>query len=427
MKRILLVALCLLLFFGVGCQPEPTVVLVTPKPTPTPTQINTSLCESTPIPTSTPTPAPAQATIAVAGDLLCLSAQLAAARSGAEYSFDECFAVIKGKLSAADLAIGNLETLIAADYPFTQPNADADNTENSNTTDTEGSSPTEPASDTDPAAMPSPTKRPSPRINAPESFLAALSRSGFDVLTTANNHMYDYKADGLTKTLQKLDEYGFSHTGAYVNEADRVPLVIDVNGINVSVLAYTDIINKRPGSNCAFMIDRYDKHLVTSDIAAARQAGADYVIVCVHWGSEHTHKPNRAQRKAAAFIAEAGADIILGSHPHCTQPFEAVETDGGSVPVLYSLGNFISSMGQTMHKDGVLVNISLEKDLVSSQTTLMSLTYTPTFCSPSSVEGRYVIYPADAVSISKSDMASTLADSRERTTDVLTENAAIAE
>ena len=434
MKRLLLVVLCAFLFLGVGCQShsEPIIVLVTPKPSPSPTPVKTASPETTPTPT--PVPQPVQASIVVAGDLLCLSAQLSAARSDGKYNFDECFALIKDKISAADLAIGNLETLVAEDYPFTQPNADSDDA--ADTADSEAADNTAPPADTtsaadspagtDPAAAPSPTKRPNPRINAPESFLSALTGCGFDVLTTANNHMYDYRADGLRKTLQKLDEYGFAHTGAYAKEADRVPLIMDAGGINVAICAYTDVLNNRLGSD-AFMVDRYDKDLVAADIAAARKAGADYVIVCIHWGVEHTHTPTRAQHKMAAYIAEAGADIILGSHPHCTQPFEAIETNHGSVPVLYSLGNFISSMSKTMHKDGVLVNISLEKDVVSGETTLTSLTYTPTFCASSSDAGRYVIYPADSASILQSDMAPTLSDSRERTIGVLTENAATAE
>jgi poly-gamma-glutamate synthesis protein (capsule biosynthesis protein) len=425
MKRLLLVVLCVFFVLGSACQSqsEPVIVLVTPKPSPSPTPIKTA----PPEPTPTPEPEPAKASITIAGDLLCLSAQLSAARSGGEYNFDECFAVIKDKISAADLAIGNLETLVAEGHPYTQPNKDDadDPGTGDSTAAAEPAAPADPAAGTDPAAAPSPTKRPNPRINAPESFLSALSGCGFDVLTTANNHVYDYRADGLIKTLQKLDEYGFAHTGAYEQETDKAPLVMDVNGINVAVCAYTDIINNRPGD--AFMVDRFDKDLVTADIAAAREAGADYVIVCVHWGVEHTHKPNRSQRKMAAFIAEAGADIILGSHPHCTQPFETVETDRGNVPVLYSLGNFISSMSQTMHKDGVLVNISLEKDLVTQETTLTSLTYTPTFCASSSDAGKYVIYPADSASTSQGDMASTLSKSRERTIEVLTESVATAE
>lgn len=365
----------------------------------------------------------------MAGDLLCLSAQVSAAKSNGEYDFNESFAIIREKISAADLAIGNLETLVCEGYPFTQPNADngdATVAEESGTAP-DAAVPADPAVVADPAAAPSPTKRPNPRINAPESFLSALLDCGFDVLTTANNHIYDYSADGLAQTLSKLDEYGFAHTGAYTKIADRVPLIMNAGGIQVAICAYTDIINRRPDSDNAFMVSRYDEDLIAADIAMAREAGADYVIVSMHWGEEHTHTPNRAQRKMAAFIAENGADIIFGSHSHCTQPFEAIETDRGSIPVIYSLGNFVSSMGKTMHKDGVLVNLVLKKDLVRGETSLASLTYTPTFCASSSDEGSFVVYPADAALVSQSVKSSTLIESRKRTIEVLTENIATAE
>ncbi len=423
MKRIILSLFCLFLMLSTGCQEVQQVTdQLTPSPAPptdvTPAPSSTTTPDPTATPNPTPTAGPIQATVAVAGDLLCLSAQISDADRGDHYSFDACFDMIKDKLSAADLTIGNLETLVADGHRLTQPNPKNDET-------SAGDTPADgPAAD--PAAAPSPTKRPSPRINAPEAYLTALQNSGFDVLTTANNHMFDYREDGLTKTLNKLDEFGFAHTGAYVEEADKTPLIRDANGIQVAVLAYTDILNHRLSSGSKYMIDVFSKDLVTSDIAAAKAAGADYVIVCVHWGVEHTHKPNHTQRTIAKNIAEAGADIIFGSHPHCTQPFEVIETENGNVPVLYSLGNFISSMSDTKHKDGVLVNLVLEKDPTTGQTSAVSLTYTPTLCVRSSA-ANYTVYPADAASISGSDKAQALAKSRERTISVLTENVATAE
>jgi poly-gamma-glutamate capsule biosynthesis protein CapA/YwtB (metallophosphatase superfamily) len=376
------------------------------------------------------------------GDLLCLSAQLSAAKTGSEYNFDYCFEAVKDSISSADLAMGNLETLVADGYPYTpsysapastpgvtpgdDPPADdppADDPpagQSAITTSSAGSAAVlPPALESEAPAASSGN----PRINAPESFLTAVLGCGFDVLTTANNHIFDYKADGLIKTMQKLDAHGVMYTGSYASHEDKKPLIADVQGINVAILAYTSIINNSPGRDNAWMIDRYDEDLVAADIAAAKEGGADFTIVCVHWGTEHTHKPNSTQRKMAQFIAEAGADIILGSHPHCTQPFEAVETERGAVPVLYSLGNFISSMGQTMHKDGVIVSMELEKEHETGTTTLSSLTYIPTLCA-SSKAGRYVIYPADLMSITNSADASELQKSRERTIRVLTEDVA---
>ena len=458
MKRVLLVMVCFFIFLTTGCQSKPaTVVVSTPAPTavPAPTPTPESIPTPTPDPTPTPVPEPERITIMAVGDLLCLSAQLSSAKSGKTYNFDYCFEEVKNTISSADLAIGNLETLVADGYNYTASSSDnvsptptpgssspvpteqppAETTEIPDT----GDSGSEDSGNTSLTATHSGTANPSalesgaptassgnPKINAPESFLTAVLGCGFDVLTNANNHIGDYKADGIIKTLQKLDQHNIPHTGAYAAPEDKKPLIADVKGIKVAVLAYTDVLNNSPGSGNAFMVDRYDEDLVTADIAAAKEAGADFIIVSVHWGTEHTHNPNRTQRKMAEFIANAGADIILGSHPHCTQPFETIQTERGPVSVLYSLGNFISSMGKTMHKDGVIVCMTLEKTADTNVTSLSSLTYIPTLCANSD-KGRFVVYPADLASIANSPIADELQNSRERTIEVLTETAAKAQ
>ena len=89
---------------------------------------------------------------------------------------------------------------------------------------------------------------------------------------------------------------------------------------------------------------------LATDIAAVKQAGAEFVIFYIYTGGDaNTHTVTSRQRKMAQVIADAGADIIFGSHPHCTQTFDSVETQHGTVPVIYSLGNFLSSMGRTIN------------------------------------------------------------------------------
>jgi poly-gamma-glutamate capsule biosynthesis protein CapA/YwtB (metallophosphatase superfamily) len=472
MKRVLVVIVSLLLLLTAGCQSTETLIVSTPAPAPTDTPLPTP--SSTPVPTAvvtpTPVPQPTSVNVMVVGDLLCLGAQLSVAKSGGSYNFDYCFEAIKDTISSADLAIGNLETLVAEGYKYTSVASSDDSTptpaptDSSTPTDssvpvdssvpTDSTTPTDSATPSEPTVSESPDDAGSealaikpfsnapalesttpaattsssgnPRINAPESFLTAVLGCGFDVLTNANNHIFDYKADGLAKTMKKLDAYKVPHTGAYAEPEDKKPLVVDVKGIKLGILAYTNVLNNKPGSSQAYMVDRYDEKTVTADIKAAREAGADFIVVCVHWGTEHTHKPTSGQRKMAAFIANAGADIILGSHPHCTQPFESIETDHGTVPVLYSMGNFISSMGQTIHKDGVIVSMTLEKAADTGVTKLKDLSYIPTLCAESS-KGRFVIYPADLKYIAGSPLASRLEASRQRTIDVLTENIAKAQ
>jgi poly-gamma-glutamate synthesis protein (capsule biosynthesis protein) len=230
--------------------------------------------------------------------------------------------------------------------------------------------------------------------------------------------MYDYKADGLIKTLSLLDRYGFLHTGSYAACENRQPLVVNVKGILVAVLAYTDVLNNKPNKENAYMINRYDEAAIKEDIAAARSSGADFVIVSMHWGKEHTHKPTKRQRQMAAFIAGAGADLILGAHPHCMQPAELIETDKGNVPVFYSIGNFLSSMPEWIHKDGVMVTIVLEKEPEKGSVSIAELRYIPTLCIKTE-NGNYTVIPADEVSAAISPYSSKLRQTRERIIKVL--------
>ncbi|MEL7604117.1 MAG: CapA family protein, partial [Bacillota bacterium] len=154
-------------------------------------------------------------------------------------------------------------------------------------------------------------------------------------------------------------------------------------------------------------------------IAAAWEAGADFVIVYMHWGKENTHTVIRRQRTIAQELADAGANLILGSHPHCTQEFDLLETEHGNVPVIYSLGNFVSSMaGRAINRDGMILKFVIEKDNVTGETTLQALSYIPTCCSTTS-EGRFVVLPASEAYIAESPYANALQSSRERTIDVL--------
>ena len=421
MKNILFAILCFVTAFVLLIVPntdtglmaadvpeETPVVKTTPEPTLAPSPSLIPWVE--PAPTPDPTPPPTTTlNIAAVGDLMCLYGQLTSARKGGEYVFDECFAQVEPILSSADLTIGNFETLVAKSFPYTKANSYAEKT----ITPSDGSAPY------------TTTVRVSgnPKLNAPESYLKAVVACGFDVLVTANNHAYDRGSQGIVETMSKLDEYGMYHTGSYALPEDKVPLVVNKNGINIGVVSYTDISNNKPKSSDAYMLDRYNKELLAADIEAVKQAGAEFVMVYIHWGNSNTHKVTSRQRKMAQFIADSGADIIFGSHAHCTQTFDTIETQRGTVPVLYSFGNFLSSMGRTMNKDSVIVNLVLEKNYTDEAVVIKELTYIPTLCRATN-EGDYVVLPATPEYIETSPYASSLEKSRQRTINDLGQNVA---
>ncbi len=228
-----------------------------------------------------------------------------------------------------------------------------------------------------------------PRFRTPEELLPALKESGFNIITTANNHTLDGKEFGVGHTLDKLDEYGLLHTGSARSqeERDRV-LLVEKNEITSAVLAYTYGTNGMevtiPGDKLPYMVNYIDRDLIRQDVERAKEAGADLIIVCIHWGDEYVRTPNPFQEETAEYLLSLGVDIIFGSHPHVLQPMErrkVVLEDGTEkeVFIIYSLGNFVSNQRDPYRDSGVIVNVEVIKDHAGSTISLGEITYTPTW------------------------------------------------
>ena len=193
-----------------------------------------------------------------------------------------------------------------------------------------------------------------PRFNAPFEIVEALIYAGFNHLISANNHSFDKGFSGLVATLASFERVGISQTGMYTNEADfNTPTIIDVNGIYVGVIAYTDSVNGLesliPEDVRPFALRRFRSHVfddvpyMAVDIADIREAGADLVIISLHWGAEYVNYPTNMQMQIAQGLVDAGADIIMGHHSHTPQPLEwHYREDGSRGLIIYSLGNFLA-------------------------------------------------------------------------------------
>jgi poly-gamma-glutamate synthesis protein (capsule biosynthesis protein) len=194
------------------------------------------------------------------------------------------------------------------------------------------------------------------RYSVPPSLVAPLlgdPRFGrFDVLTLANNHINDSLHQGIVSTCDYLDSLGVARVGASTSAAEQQQVrIVDVGGIRVAVLAYTFSTNGIPlepgcefGTNLvrfnALENDEYDSSLIVGHVAAARAAGADYVISCHHWGIDHEFYPPPRLVERAHDLLDAGIDLIVGHHPHVVGPVERYRAaDGRDCIVCYSLGN----------------------------------------------------------------------------------------
>ena len=183
-----------------------------------------------------------------------------------------------------------------------------------------------------------------PLFGSPVAVGKAIAAAGFDVASCANNHALDKGIYGIDVTSSFYKENGITCIGIQGSgdSSYRPCEVIKKNGIRIALLSYTY------GTNGIDVSDKYPYAVhylsdgLTADIQAARNE-ADFVVVFVHWGDEYETSVSDYQRQMAVCLAKAGADVVIGSHPHVVQETEVIDRpDGGKMLVYYSLGNFVS-------------------------------------------------------------------------------------
>ena len=275
-----------------------------------------------------------------AGDVMGHDMQIRGAwRDGGDtcYNYHPLFRWVKDYISAADVAVANLEVTLAG-APYTGY----------------------------------------PQFSSHHSLAGVLQDAGFDVLLTANNHVLDRGRKGMERTLDVLDSIGMLHTGSFRDSAEwkaHYPLMIEKNNFRIALLNYTYSTNgiavTKPN-----IVNFIDTLQMAADMAKARESNPDYIITCIHWGEEYKNKENATQRRLATFLARNGCNLIVGSHPHVVQPIAKIPIgDTGVVPVAYSLGNFISNQRDRYRDGGITFEITLTK--TDSVVTLHHIGYEP--------------------------------------------------
>jgi hypothetical protein len=193
-------------------------------------------------------------------------------------------------------------------------------------------------------------------FSADPKLISGLKNAGIDVVSIANNHIGDAGDAGILQTVANLDKYGIKHAGAGKNDvAAHRPAIVNVGGIRVAILGYDTIAKyytagvNSPGSA------RLSAPAVKADVAAARAAGADLVVVYPHWGTEYDPTPFPAQQALARSIIDAGADMIIGNHAHWVGAMEIYKGH----PIWYALGNFVfDQVWSEPTQEGLLLELS---------------------------------------------------------------------
>ena len=184
-----------------------------------------------------------------------------------------------------------------------------------------------------------------------------LRNAGVDAVSLANNHIRNAGSVGVLETIRAVTAVGIVPVGAGENlEAARKPAWFTIEGVRVAILAYDAINLAAAGATHSRAgAAPLDLRLCRTDITQARKDGAEIVIVVPHWGVEYTARPTARQRVQAAALIGAGADVVLGSHPHWAGALEAI----GDGVVLYSLGNLIFDLPRSEETDeGLIVELT---------------------------------------------------------------------
>lgn len=305
-------------------------------------------------------------TITCWGDYMNHITQIRQAKA-TNYDFTDSFAAIKDIVGKSDLSIVNLETTIAKD-----------------TSDMSGY----------------------PEFATHENVIKALKDTGFDVVSTANNHAYDRRLKGIDHTIDTIEKYGLKRTGTFKENESTNPLIVDVKGIKVGFFSYSQMLNGyeklmlNSGRDTAVNLIDMDK--IKKDVDYLKKNHADVIMCYMHWGEEYSDYPNSYQKNTFKKLADMGVDLVIGSHPHTIQKSEVIENNGKKSYCVYSLGNLVSdqreSYGQYYGVEiGVYSDIKIEK--IGDKTTVKSFENKPYYVDKytDSVTTRYVVVPVKQV------------------------------
>ena len=361
-----------------------------------------------------PAPELQELTIRCVGDIMGHMGQIRGAWNGSKYDFTYSYKYVKQFLSEGDLTMGNLESSFTGDG------------------------------------------KPSgyPRFDSPDAMITDMVPVGFNFALFANNHMIDQGVSAARRTVSVLKKAGFlGYAGARENTSEPRSAIVEVKGVKIGVLAYTyestgadgvrkingipmtstgpDYINSfRYGDGS---IKKEDKAAIKSEIQWCRDNGAEIVICYFHWGSEYRNSPNAADQALAKFAAQNGADIIFASHPHILQPIKTIKVEvpyktpektpaaasygelirpskqqtgtwTKTVPVYYSMGNFISNQryeelanryGETTARrteQGMIANVRILYNKETGKITYKEINCIPTWVDRYSSGGKYQYY-----------------------------------
>lgn len=206
-------------------------------------------------------------------------------------------------------------------------------------------------------------------LKASPKYVPLAKNNPNTIAALANNHVFDYGVEGMHDTLKYLKENGITTIGSGDNAKEaHAGVTEEINGHKITIFNYMDSENFAEYSNDVMPVatdsspgySAYDSQIATEQIKEAKENGSDFIIVFFHYGNEYRNSANENQVKMSHEVIDAGANIVLGSHPHVPQ---GMEFYNGSM-IFYSLGNFIFDQSNTATHEAYFVQIDLNGEKV---------------------------------------------------------------
>jgi poly-gamma-glutamate synthesis protein (capsule biosynthesis protein) len=195
-----------------------------------------------------------------------------------------------------------------------------------------------------------------PRFSVPPQVLTGVRHAGFDGCSTASNHSLDQGEAGIARTVKAMDAVGLRHTGTYDKPQNRgVPAFYDVKGVKIAQLSYTFGFNGlKPPEGKDWLANRIDPTTILSAARKAKAAGAQIVVLSLHWGTEYRHDPDANQLKwAGALAGSPDIDLVLGHHAHVVQPIRQIK----GTWFVFGMGNELARHAEPLdaNREGLMV------------------------------------------------------------------------
>ena len=218
-----------------------------------------------------------------------------------------------------------------------------------------------------------------PKFNSPTEFVTDMGKLGCNLVNTASNHSFDYTQANITNSVNAWDNVSnmLAVAGENRSQAEHDTVhYFTIKGIKFAFLAYTTYINTDAPVQNNYGVNVYSNSFAASQIAEAKQNGAQFIIASMRWGTEYSNDMNAAQQQDAQFLADHGVNLILGHGTHELQPVQQLTgIDGTKTTVWYGLGNFLN----TQEPPETLFNGIAVIDIDAKARTITGMSYLPIY------------------------------------------------